>query len=182
MSVNILSPSLEIDGFFTDKDKRYIEEAKKLGMHNFMLSFVEKESDITDLLNLDKDAKIIAKIESKKGLDFVDNVYSKYRGEVDLMAARGDLYTELDRPDEIIGACKKIIKADSNAIYASRMLESLSNLDEIPRCSELFDVYSGLLMGYKRFLLGDDVCSKKASTNAALNIFRELKEEYIRGK
>jgi len=178
MSVNIVDPSLVIDGYFTEKDLRYIEAAKKLGMNNFMLSFVEKESDITDLLTLSPKANIIAKIESPKGLEFVDKTYSNYKGNVNLMAARGDLYTELDRPDEIIDACKKIRKANRNAVFASRMLESLINIDEIPRCSELFDVYCGLLMGYKRFMVGDDVCARRNSVKSALGIFGILKDKY----
>jgi hypothetical protein len=178
MSVNIINPSLIIDGYLTEKDKKYIEAGKKLGMNNFMLSFVEQESDIADLLDINPKANIIAKIESKKGLEFVDTIYSKYNGKINLMAARGDLYTELDRPDNIIDACKKIIKANPKAIFASRMLESLVNLDEIPRCAELFDVYCGMLMGYKRFLVGDDICSKKDSANAALGLFKTLKEKY----
>jgi hypothetical protein len=178
MSVNILDPSLVIDGYFTDKDKRYIEAAKKLGMNNFMLSFVEQESDITELLSIYPKAKIIAKIESKKGLEFIDKVYPKYRSNVDLMAARGDLYTEVDRPDEIIDACSKIRKANRRAVFASRMLESIIDVNEIPKCSELFDVYCGMLMGYKRFMMGDDVCARKDSVKSALGLFEVMKNKY----
>jgi len=178
MSVNILSPSLVIEGFLTRKDRKYIEAGKKLGMNNIMLSYVENESDITNVLNINPVAKIVAKIESKKGLDFIDLAYPKYAKRMDLMAARGDLYTELDKPDKIIDACKKVIKANPGAIFASRMLESLANVDDTPRCAELFDVYCGILMGYKRFLVGDDICSKKDSIESALGLFRVLAEKY----
>ena len=46
------------------------------------------------------------------------------------MAARGDLYVEVDRPHLILNAMEKIIKADPNAIAASRMLNSLKNTVE----------------------------------------------------
>ena len=178
MSVNILSPSLEIEGFLTKKDRRYIESGKQLGMNNLMLSFVENESDIAEILNINPSAKIVAKIESQKGLDFIDQIYPKYSKRMDLMAARGDLYTELEKPDRIIDACKKIIKANPRAIFASRMLESLANVENTPRCSELFDVYCGMLMGYKRFLIGDDICTKKDSVESALGLFKVLREKY----
>ncbi|VVB78019.1 Pyruvate kinase [uncultured archaeon] len=178
MSVNITDPSLVIQGYLTNKDKEYIEAGKSLGMNNFMLSFVEKESDITDLLSIDPKARIIAKIESKKGLEFIDTVYPKYKNRIDLMAARGDLYTEVDQPDHVIAACKKIIKSNPRAVMASRMLESLSNIDEIPRCAELFDVYCGILMGYNRFMIGDDVARGKESAKAAIGLFKAISENY----
>ncbi len=178
MSLNILDPSLVVKGFLTDRDQEYIEAARNLGMGNFMLSFVEQESDITDVLTLSPRARIIAKIESKKGLEFIDQVYPRYKSRVDLMAARGDLYTELEKPHYIIGACKIIIKANPRAVFASRMLESLANLDETPKCSELFDVYCGILMGYNRFMIGDDIARGKESAQASIGLLKALSEEY----
>ena len=159
MAINILAPSLKIEGYLTKKCERYIEAGKKLGIHNYMLSFVEQESDIADLLTLDQDAEIIAKIESKKGLDFVKNSYHRYRKKVNLMAARGDGYLEVETPDKIIDFCEEIIKADRNAVFASRMFESAVD-GRMLACQDLFDVYCGMQMGYKRFLTGDEVCKK----------------------
>ena len=171
MSINILDPSLKIDGYLTQKDKDYIDAAKKVGMHNYLLSYVEQKSDIEDILKLDPDAQIIAKIESKKGLDFVKKVYPKYKGNVHLMAARGDLYVELDKPDEIITACEHIINADPEAVLASRLFESLKNPNQMPKSQDIFDVYCGMRMGYKRFMIGDDVCLKKESVESAIGLF-----------
>jgi len=178
MSINILDPSLKIDGYLTDKDKEYIEAAKKTGLHNYMLSYVEQKSDITDVLKLDPDAKIVAKIESKKGLGFVRKIYPKYKDKVNLMAARGDLYVELDKPDLIIDSCEEIINADPQAMFASRLLESVKDVDKIPKCQDLFDVYCGMKMGYKRFLLGDDICSNRISVQSAIGLFDEIRQKY----
>ncbi len=178
MSVNILDPSLKIEGYLTPKDKEYIAAAKKLGIHNYMLSFVEQESDLEELLSLDDKARIVAKIESQEGLDFVKTAYGKYRGAVHLMAARGDLYLQLARPDLIIDACGDILIADPEAIFASRMYESLQHMDKAPVCSELFDVYAALAMGYKRFMIGDEVSRSAASTVAAIKLFEMTTQKY----
>ncbi len=61
-SINILHPSLKIKGYLTDKDKEYIQAAKNVGLHDYMLSFVEQSQDIYDLLDLDPEANIVAKI------------------------------------------------------------------------------------------------------------------------
>jgi hypothetical protein len=181
MSININDPSLVVKGFLTQKDEMYIDAAKKAGIHDYMLSFVESQKDIDDLLALDKDARIVAKIESQKGLDFVDNDYQNANkqagGKINLLTARGDLYTELNMVDQIIDASEKMIRADKDAIFASRILESLVNVDAVPRCSELFDVYAGLKMGYTRFLLGDEVCRGKTSVKAALGLFEIISDK-----
>ena len=178
MSINILDPSLKIYGYLTNKDKQYIKASKKLGLHNYMLSYVEQEKDITDVLRLDPDAKIIAKIESKKGFEFVKDVYPKYKDKVKLMAARGDMYMELDDLDQIIDGCEQIIKADPDAILASRIFESLKDVDKMPKSQDLFDVYCGMLMGYKRFMVGDDVCMRKDSVESAIGLFSVIAKKY----
>jgi len=155
-SINILDPSLEVEGYFTDLDLQYIETAKKAEIHTYMLSFVEQDSDIEQLLNLDPDAKVIAKIESKKGLEWLKN-YSRYQSRVRLMAARGDLYIQLGRPDNIIEALSTIQRHDSTAVAASRILDSL-RYSFPPNCSDITDVMCLLQMGYQTLMIGDDIC------------------------
>ena len=94
------------------------------------------------------------------------------------MAARGDLLIEVEKPDEIIDACEEIIKAEPNAILASRIFDSLKDLEKIPKSQDMFDLYCGMLMGYKRFLLGDDVCLNKESVKAAIGLFDVIKQKY----
>ena len=73
-SINIVHPSLSIEGFLTETDKRYIESACKVGIHNYMLSFTEMQEDIEALYKLDAEAKTVAKIESQKGMNYVKQV------------------------------------------------------------------------------------------------------------
>lgn len=176
-SINIPHPSLEISGYFTEKDKEYITAAKNSGLHKYMLSYVEQESDITSLLELDDKAEIVAKIESPKGLEFVDSVYPKYKDNVRLMAARGDLYVEVGRPHRILSAVKKIVKANPNAIAASRIFPSLKQ-NPVPVCSEISDVGYLMEIGYKTAMIGDDVCFNEHSVLSALNLLEAIEENY----
>ncbi len=165
-SVNILHPSLKIDGYFTETDEKYIEAAKKVGLHNYMLSFVEQSSDIDELLKRDSQAKIVAKIESHKGLGYVAE---NWKNESRLMAARGDLYVEMEKPHEIIAAVESIVRKDPTAIVASRIFPSLAHSLE-PTCGDIGDVDNLLRMGYKTLMLGDEVCQRRESVISALNL------------
>lgn len=175
-AVNIPDRSLEIEGYFTDTDRKYIEACTKAGVHNYMLSFVEGQEDIDELYRLDPEAKVVAKIESIKGMDFVRN---KHDGKTRLMAARGDLFVELELPHKIIEAVEDIVKADKNAIVASRLFSSLSESLE-PSCEDIGDADNLLRMGYKTFMFGDDICMERDSIISGLNLFNAMAERYRR--
>lgn len=175
-SINIPHPSLSIEGYLTDTDKRYVEAAIKAGMHNYMLSFVEKPEDVADLRSLDADARIVEKIESVKGMDYVKTLW-KPEGKTRLMAARGDLYVELRMPHHIISAVEAILAKDPGAIAASRIFPSLAESLE-PSCQDIGDVDNLLRMGYRAFMLGDDVCMRRDSLISALNLFGAVAERY----
>jgi len=169
-SINIPDDSLKINSYLTKIDKEYIEAAKHIGLHNYLLSFVETTEDIKDLLKLDPEANILAKIESKKGLHFVKNEFEQVKNHVRLLVARADLYIELNRPHEILGALRLIIKKDPNAIAASRLLESFLDVKSIPLCADFTDLGFLLEIGYKTFLLGDDLCQNEESLLSALGV------------
>ena len=175
-AVNIPHPSLAIDGFFTEKDREYITACKKIGLHRYMLSFVEGQEDIDALYALDPEAEVVAKIESVKGMDFVRN---KYDGKTRLMAARGDLFVELKMPHDIITAVEDIVSTDANAIVASRLFSSLSRGLE-PSCEDIGDADNLLRMGYKTFMFGDDICMERDSITSGLNLFNTMAERYRR--
>lgn len=176
-SINITHPSLKIQGYLTDLDKEYIKAAKSVGVHNYMLSYVEQESDLADVLKIDPDAKITAKIESIKGLDFVHNEYHKFKDNVRLMAARGDLYVEVSRPHKVLRALKDIIEADEEAIVASRIMPSMLNSYQ-PSCQDMTDVGFLMEIGYKHFMVGDDLCFDYDSLQGALNVLHSIDHDY----
>ncbi len=172
--VNIPSGSLVVNGFFTDSDRKYIESASKTGLHNYMLSFVESKKDIDELMSYDKKASIIAKIESRKGLNYVNH---EWKNEARLMAARGDLYIEVKMPHDIINAVEDIVKKDKDAIVASRLFSSFANSLE-PSCEDIGDVDNLLRMGYKTLMFGDDICMKRDSIMSALNLLNSMAERH----
>ncbi len=176
--VNILDPSLEVEGFLTDKDIAYIEAAKKLGLHCYMLSFTEKGSDIEAVLKLDPRAQIVAKIESMRGLEFVRGNYRKFRKKgVHLMAARDDLFVNMGMNSEkIIGVLEEILDADPQAIVASRILTSLEEQSEVSM-GDISDLELMLRMGYKNVMLSDGLCFCENSCRAALAFLGRFLED-----
>lgn len=184
MSVNILSPSLKVDGYLTDKDKQYIKAAADFGIHNILASYFEQRSDLDEIVAEDPDALVTLKIESQKGLDFVKKEYSllkaQYGKKVCLMLARGDMYVEAEMPDQIIDAAYAVIRAEKDAIFASRLMESLSDPKSMPKCQDLFDLYCGMQMGYRRFMLGDSLCFKEECVKSAVGLFGVMAAKFER--
>jgi len=93
------------------------------------------------------------------------------------MAARGDLFVEVGRPPQVVGALRTIIQADSGAIVASRMLESLLT-HPVPSCADIGDVAFLLALGYRAFMLGDSLCFRRETALAALNLLQALAGEF----
>lgn len=169
-SVNIIADDLEIDGTLTATDHAYLAAMRKLGLKDVMLSFVERPEDVAEVRELLPDANLVLKIESRRGLDFV-RMHRNTHGR--LMAARGDLYVEVLQPHRIVGATRDIVRADPDAIVASRVLASLA-ADPVPTCSDISDVALSLSLGYRTFMLGDEVCLRRDSVIPALNLLAEI--------
>ncbi|MFH1585896.1 MAG: pyruvate kinase [archaeon] len=173
-SITITHPTLKISGYLTETDKRYIEAGNKVGVNNYMLSFVEKEGDIDEFKRYAPNADIISKIESSKGISYVSHGWDKTSK---LMAARGDLYMEIEWPHNILPALEKILEKDPDAIVASRIFTSLSNGPE-PSCADIGDADNLLRMGYKTFMFGDEICLNRKSIIGALNLYAKITERY----
>jgi pyruvate kinase len=171
-SVNIVHPSLEIEGTLTDTDRAYLASMKELGLTQVMLSYVESPEDVAEVKSLLPNAEVLLKIESQRGLNFVKRHGSKYGH---LIAARGDLYVEVPRPHQIAPALKTIIKADTEAVVASRIFDSLA-WQTVPVSADITDVAFLLEIGYREFMLGDQVCMKRDSVMEALNLLEAMGE------
>ena len=70
-----------------------------------------------------------------------------------------------------------ILEKDDNAIVASRIFDSLSEYPE-PSSSDIGDADNLLRMGYQRFMLGDEVCLKKETVLAAINVLYMMAKNY----
>ena len=175
-SVNIIDESLAYlePELLTERDLRYVELCRKLGLRHFMLSFVEQRADVEYLKTLYPGSVVMAKIESKKGLRQLEEIAPIADG---IMAARGDLYTELDYPHQISDALKRIRRiAGEKSIAASRMLESLLKRPA-PSCPDIMDLQFLKEMGYAKFLIGDDICFEKDVLMQAIRIFTAIFSE-----
>ncbi|MCU0503313.1 MAG: pyruvate kinase, partial [Anaerolineae bacterium] len=173
-SVNILHPSLQIEGTLTETDRAYLAAMAELGLRQVMLSYIEQPADVAEVRELLPDAEVILKVESLAGLAFAQR-YGASVGR--LMAARGDLYVEVIRPHRIVGALREIIAADPEAVVASRIFDSLDR-SPVPSSADIGDVAFLLSLGYRTFMLGDTVCFRRDSVWEALNLLEAVASEF----
>jgi len=127
-SLHLRDRSLRVvDSLFTEVEKEKIALIRKAGITRWFLSYVEEKRDIAEFQELvGKDAEIWLKIESEKGLEYVAHDWVK-RDNLILVAARGDLYVEVERPHLVVDALKLIIEKDPEACVGSRILLSLTD-------------------------------------------------------
>lgn len=169
-SVNLIAPDLVVEGTLTETDRSYLAAMRELGMRQVMLSFTERPEDVREVRELLPEAEVVCKIESQRGLEFARR---HGNGHGRLMAARGDLYVEVVRPHRVLGALRSVIQADPTAIVASRLFGSLARA-EVPEACDLGDAAHLLLLGYRTFMLGDEVCLRSRSLLAALNLLQAV--------
>jgi pyruvate kinase len=165
-SVNIAHPQLKILGTLTETDRLYLEAMRRRGLRQVMLSYVEEASDVDEVRALLPEAEVMLKIESRRGLAFVRREGAR-RGR--LVAARGDLFVEVERPHQILGAERAIVAADPDAVAASRLCESLVE-HPVPSCADISDIALLISLGYRTFLLGDALCLRRETVLEALNL------------
>lgn len=154
-SVNVLGKNLNIDGYLTEKDIIYLNACKELQIKDIMASFVEEFTDIAEIKMVYDDCNIVCKMESVKGCYNL----SDFEG-FNLMAARDDLYIEVENPYYMYMFLNRIIRHDANAICASRIFTSLEHSSKIS-FSDFEDMETMYNMGYRNFMLCDNVSNYK---------------------
>jgi pyruvate kinase len=156
-SLNIIGTNFKVKGdFLTGTDRQYIEAAKKLGIHDYMLSFVEQPGDLEEVKALDPEARLVLKIESQKGLTYTANDYTSGR-DGNLMAARDDLMVNIgENKSRILKALELIVEKDPDAIAASHIFNSLSTIGYLA-VADVSDLKLLHNMGYRNFMLSDEV-------------------------
>lgn len=166
-AINIHGNNLKIKGYFTSEDLEYITAACELGVNSFMLSFVEEFSDIEEFqallakqpFKLDN-TNIVLKIESPKGLNFIERFNINTVANCSLMAARDDLMINIgENKAKILPALEQIIKRDSNAIVASRIFAGFESKGEVS-IGDLADIKLMQILGYKHFMFSDGLCNQ----------------------
>ncbi|OGL93034.1 hypothetical protein A2239_00975 [Candidatus Uhrbacteria bacterium RIFOXYA2_FULL_40_9] len=175
-AINILDPSLEIEGYLTAQDIAYLRAAAKLNIFNVLASFFERYQDLIDIHRYHPKAQVIAKIESARGMEFV----RKFDPEVIIpsdfhfMAAQDDLYINMgaDKP-QILNAVQDIIREDPKAIVASRILTSLEYFNEVTM-ADLMMIAHLISLGYRRFMLSDGLCYDPILFAKAMAVWQQI--------
>lgn len=134
----------------TDKDRRDIEVAARMGADYVAVSFVRSADDINMARELLHNAGgyggIVAKIERAEALDALDEIV---RAADAVMIARGDLGVEIGDA-ELPAVQKRIIKVarsmDRVVITATQMMQSMID-NPIPTRAEVFDVANAVIDG-----------------------------------
>ncbi len=135
----------------TQRDKDDIEFGISLGVDYIAQSFVNRADDISAIRSILKkrgreEIGIIAKIESRMGVDNIDEIIDVSDG---IMIARGDLGVSIPRAEvplvqkELI---KKANKKGKPVITATQMLESMTK-DPKPTRAEVTDVANAIIDG-----------------------------------
>jgi len=188
-SLHILDKSLEVGGpTFTDVEIQKVEQVKRAGFTRYFLSYVENQRDVDQFLELvGKDAEVMLKIESEKGLRYVAEEFKK-KPNLTLVAARGDLYVEISRPHQILNAMKLIIGKDPAASVGSRILLSVippleKRKDdnwpaELPSCADFHELAWLYDIGYRKMMLCDELCLRKNLLEWAVGAFDAFRNDY----
>ena len=173
-SVNIVHPSLHIEGTLTETDRAYLAAMRELGLNRVMVSYVETPSDAEEVRRTLPGAHVICKIETHRGLGYARK-HASAHGR--LMAARGDLYVEVLRPHRLVSALRDIIAADPEAVVASRIFDSLA-YHPVPASADIGDAAFLISLGYRTFMLGDAICLQRDPLLEALNLLEAIAGEF----
>lgn len=154
-------PGVKLDiPFISDVDREDIIYACRHDGNYLALSFTETREDVMavrEILNNENcgDMKIIAKIESRTGMDHLEEIISVVDG---IMVARGDLGVEIPMYDlpimqkKIVSTCRKYKKI---CIVATEMLESMKH-NPRPTRAEVTDVANAVYNGTDAVMLSGE--------------------------
>lgn len=148
-TINIPGVDLKLE-FMSEADANDIAFAAKHSCDYLALSFVNTKEDVIEARKIIKDAggdaSIISKIESRLGIENIDEIIDESDG---IMVARGDLGVEV--PMEELPMLQKTIikKCREKGKFAIVATEMLASMDENPRPTraEVSDVANAVLDG-----------------------------------
>ena len=143
----------------TEKDRRDIKLAARMGVDYLAISFPRSAEDIYGARELARaagcEAGIVAKIERAEALEVIDEIIEASEA---IMIARGDLGVEIGDA-ELPAVQKRLIHkarvADKVVITATQMMESMIE-NPIPTRAEVFDVANAVLDGTDAVMLSGE--------------------------
>jgi pyruvate kinase len=172
-------PDTDFGGdIITKKDIADLTYGSTQDLDYVALSFVQTPQDILDLhvrlKNLNSNARIIAKIETKAA---VDNLEAIVEVTDAVMIARGDLAVETP-PESVPIVQRRIIglglRYAKPTIVATQMLASMTETPE-PTRAEVSDVATAVLLGADCVMLSDETASGKYPIEAVKFMKRVIK-------
>lgn len=156
--VNIPQVMLPIPAL-TEKDKKDLDFALKLGVDWVALSFVQSAEDVEEARGIIKGrAKVLSKIEKPLAVQSIEPITKISDG---IMVARGDLGVEMN-PEEVPAAQRLIIntchRMGKPVIVATQMLESMITSPS-PTRAEVSDVANAVYSGADATMLSAESAS-----------------------
>lgn len=163
-SINLPSVELNME-YLSDVDKSDLAFGVEQQAEVFSISFVNHAQDVIDVRNYlkslgDNDSFIIAKIESAKGVENLDEIIDAADG---VMVARGDMGVEINF--EKLPHIQKVMleKAKNKGKYsitATQMLESMI-INSRPTRAEISDVANAIYDGTSAIMLSGETSAGK---------------------
>ena len=167
-TINVPGVDLKLD-FISDVDKKDITFAAQHACDYLALSFVNTKEDVIEARKIIEDAGgdalIISKIESRMGIENIDDIIDESDG---IMVARGDLGVEV--PLEKLPMLQKSIirKCREKGKFAIVATEMLASMYESPRPTraEVSDVANAILDGTDCVMLSGETTVGKYPVHA----------------
>ena len=177
----------------TKADKEYIKMSAMNGVKYYAISFVRGKEDIQEVKNIIKqvfieqnsklseeelnkkmkEIMVIAKIETKQGLDSLNDILTVADGA---MVARGDLGAEIPM-EEVPYATSKIITSCKNlnkfSILATDVLLSLTQQDMVSR-NDIYVISSTLNLGVDSIMLSNETAQGDKGNKAIAELKKHI--------
>ncbi len=167
-TINVPGVDLNLD-FISEVDKRDIAFAALHSCDYLALSFVNTKDDVKEARKIIEeaggDARIISKIESRMGIENIDEIIKESDG---IMVARGDLGVEVPMEELPILQKSIIKKCRENGKFAIVATEMLASMYESPRPTraEVSDVANAVLDGTDCVMLSGETTVGKHPIDA----------------
>ncbi len=172
--VNVPGVQLPISAL-TEKDKKDLILAEKLGADFIGLSFVQRPEDLLELRSLmTSKADIISKIEKPSAVEHLTEIVALSDA---VMVARGDLGVEVSTEmvpvlqRRIVDECRKVGKP---VIIATQMLESMIT-NVTPTRAEASDVATAVYDGVDAVMLSGETAAGKYPVQAVTTMHNIIK-------
>lgn len=172
--VNVPGVKLPISAL-TEKDRKDLKLAEKLGADFIGLSFVQQPEDLLELRSLmTGTADIISKIEKPSAIEHLNEIVALSDA---VMVARGDLGVEVSTEmvpvlqRRIVDACRKVGKP---VIIATQMLESMMT-HITPTRAEASDVATAVYDGVDAVMLSGETAAGSYPVQAVSTMHNIIK-------